>query len=653
MLTKALPSGSSARKDDVVNTISEIEYTLKKVGLFTIPWREHQQAQREFLNENFDAMDDDNSENVQSKELVGINDDILLQLTSHVYSVVSINPPVLYIADSREKYIIKAVIRFDREDTQESKNVKGQSQKIITRQQKLNYKDKIILAIPRRIVINNNLLTETRTYTITFVSKIDKKPFTIGPGSIDYIIGELDSKNKVLKKLDAGEALRAILNRYEEKGLAEVNESVTQPGYYYINKKFIANEITQIIDKGPDREQVLACANLLDELSTKWQNKDIFPTVIKWFTLAPFDYIFKSVNKWLTNFHDHGWSSSGKTTEGKIGLAIWRLHTNALRKDYQLGFGNIDNSARLGSVISRSTYPKVINEVGGLKEKINRPLLEIIKQQIESPFVRGKYLDGKYQNIPALCKLFMTSNPRPPDDSGYRSKTTIIHHSKDEVHERGQKEAIEFEKWLEPKLDLLGVLGDFIVQYVIFKPEKPEQSVLFSTNASYDDMAKEIIAEFYKLAGKGKPEWLDRTYEQRSIFEENTERAYFEIRAFLMNQISEAYNRYIRTMYRDHDPGIVIDLLTRMNFCLKNKLIPYLHEHIRKDGVEEIRITHGMLTELRRKVDHLEGVTTMKDLAKELPGFQYINGKIGPKSGWILAGKSADFIAFLEGKIED
>ena len=406
-----------------------------------------------------------------------------MQLAPHVYSVISINPPVLYIADSYQKYIVKAVIRFDSESSEESKNDKGQNQKIITRQQKLNLKDKIILAIPRRVVINNNLLTDTRTYTITFVNKIDKIPLKIGPGSIDYIISELDSRNKILKKLDAGEALRAILNRYEEKELAEVTESVTQPGFYYLKSKFVTHEITQKIDKAPDKNQVRACIELLDELSTRWQNPDIFPTVIKWFTLAPFGCIFKSNNRWLPNFHDHGWSSTGKTSLGKIGLAIWRLHTNALRKDYQLGFGNIDNTARLGFVISKSTYPKLINEVGALRAKYNRPLVEAIKQQIESLFVRGKYSDGKYQNIPALCNLFLTSNPRAPDDSGYRSRTTIIHHTRDEVHERNEPEAKKFEEWLESNLNTLGVLGDFIAWYAITKPEKPEQSVLLSNKS--------------------------------------------------------------------------------------------------------------------------------------------------------------------------
>ena len=120
--------------------------------------------------------------------------------------------------------------------------------------------------------------------------------------------------------------------------------------------------------------------------------------------------------------------------------------------------------------------------------------------------------------------MFFTSNPPPPIDSGYRSRTVLIHFSKDDVHERGQKEAVEFERWLDSNLNTLGVLGDFITRYTIIKPMKPEESILLSSDKSFENMAKEIITEFYKSAGKDKPEWLDRIYEQRSIVEENTER---------------------------------------------------------------------------------------------------------------------------------
>ena len=49
------------------------------------------------------------------------------------------------------------------------------------------------------------------------------------------------------------------LHRFEELGLAEVRESVTQPGYYYIKGKFETYEITQILDKEPNPEQVSEC----------------------------------------------------------------------------------------------------------------------------------------------------------------------------------------------------------------------------------------------------------------------------------------------------------------------------------------------------------------------------------------------------------
>jgi hypothetical protein len=587
-------------------------------------------------------------DNDYDDDLSGINYDILQRLSSHVYSVTSSDPPIMYVVHKGKRKIVKATIKFATETTSGKDK---QARKIV--KQLLLWKQQLVLAIPINMVINENPLDNTKTYQVTFMGR-SKKPFTVGPASIKFIIEELVSKGKVLKKDEAVDALTAILNRLEDLGLAEVRESVTQPGYYYIKGKFETYEITQVIDKEPDPNHVLACTSFLDELSTKWQNEDIFPTVIKWTTLAPFNYIFKTIDRWLKNIHDHGWSSSGKTSLGKIALAVWRLDTNAQKRDYQLGFGNIDNAARFGSIISRSTYPKVINEVGGLQDKFNRSLLELIKGAIESPYVRGKFFDGKYQNIPASCNLFLTSNSKPPDDSGYRSKTTLIQHTKDEVHERGQKEAVEFERWLDSKLHLLGVLGDFIARHVIVKPAKPEESILFC-DKSYDHMAKEITAEFYKSVGKERPEWLDRIFEQRSIVEENTEQAYFEIRGFLMDQITEAYSRHIRTVYsdKDPDPKVTIDFATRSNFCLANKLIPYLHDHSRRDGIQEIVITHDILAELKRKIDHIEGVTTMEDLGKELPNFEYTSRKLGGKARRVLAGSRNDFVNFLEGKIAE
>ena len=73
-LTLSSPPDSKA--DDVSNAILEIEYTLKEVGLFTIPRREHQQAQQELLEDAIGVNNGDDEEN----DLEGIYDNILAQL---------------------------------------------------------------------------------------------------------------------------------------------------------------------------------------------------------------------------------------------------------------------------------------------------------------------------------------------------------------------------------------------------------------------------------------------------------------------------------------------------------------------------------------------------------------------------------------------
>lgn len=102
-LTLASPPDS--KTDDVSNTILEIEYTLKGIGLFTIPRREHQQAQQELI-EGDNVVDEDDGDD--GNELQGIYSDILIKLGSNVYAVVSSNPPVMYVAHRRNTTSFKS-----------------------------------------------------------------------------------------------------------------------------------------------------------------------------------------------------------------------------------------------------------------------------------------------------------------------------------------------------------------------------------------------------------------------------------------------------------------------------------------------------------------------------------------------------------------
>jgi hypothetical protein len=141
---------------------------------------------------------------------------------------------------------MRFVIKFDRGETTDPAS--GQSMTVRT--QTLLPKHKLIYALPTKVVINDNPLTGNTTYTITFVSKRNKKPFTL-TGTISEIIAALDKKSKVMRPPEAKDALIAIVERYEQLGLAEIGDGITQPGFYKIDEKIRGYGINQRLDLDP------------------------------------------------------------------------------------------------------------------------------------------------------------------------------------------------------------------------------------------------------------------------------------------------------------------------------------------------------------------------------------------------------------------
>lgn len=65
--------------------------------------RKSSSQQQQQQQQNQDNEDDD---------LIGIHYDILQRLSAHIYSVVSSNPPVMYVVHKGKRKIIKAVVKF-------------------------------------------------------------------------------------------------------------------------------------------------------------------------------------------------------------------------------------------------------------------------------------------------------------------------------------------------------------------------------------------------------------------------------------------------------------------------------------------------------------------------------------------------------------
>jgi hypothetical protein len=138
--------------------------------------------------------------------------EIIFELSNHVYAILSENPPVMYVAHRAKRKIIKAVVNFSTETTTTTDftNTKQHNKKNI---QTLLWKHRLINAIPIKVIINDSPIDENKTYQITFMDRT-KKPFTIGPCSINSIMDKLDSDGKVVRKLEATDALKAILQTY-------------------------------------------------------------------------------------------------------------------------------------------------------------------------------------------------------------------------------------------------------------------------------------------------------------------------------------------------------------------------------------------------------------------------------------------------------
>ena len=142
-----------------------------------------------------------------------------------------------------------------------------------------------------------------------------------------------------------------------------------------------------------------------------YQNRlDLLGHSILFGVIAPCSFVFKvtraPILEWM---HLYGKPNASKSTSGKIILAIDGHEKDG---DYNVNIGHVDSIARLGDTISKTTFPKLVDEMDFTD---NRMLINNVKYAIDQPRLR-KVLDRSRnaEYIPALSAFIMTSNPPPP-----------------------------------------------------------------------------------------------------------------------------------------------------------------------------------------------------------------------------------------------
>jgi len=281
----------------------------------------------------------------------------------------------------------------------------------------LVYKERIAVVAPTRVIVYGSPIGGVTKYEVTLDGATLQKPLIVGPVTVDEISDRVVAEGLVYHKL-IYDALSAIIQAYIRKGKAEIRTEIESPGFYLVDGKLISVKynVGEL-----DTEKLKQAFGLFSELAEVWFKRiqDKFSTVIKWGAIAPFAYVLKQGGKWLQWLFLYGDSATGKTTLGKIVLKIWGLDF----KHEKTG-ASIDTVARLGYVLSMSTFPTLINEPGNALTK--EGVVEAIKNAVDTTLVRGKYVKGTYTEIPALALLIFTSNKFLPKDDALLRRFKVV-----------------------------------------------------------------------------------------------------------------------------------------------------------------------------------------------------------------------------------
>jgi predicted RNA-binding Zn-ribbon protein involved in translation (DUF1610 family) len=493
--------------------------------------------------------------------------------------------------------------------------------------ERLVYKERVTVVAPTKIVVYSNPIGGITKYEITFEGKTLRKPLTIGPASIDEISDRLRAEGLVYHSKLLNDVLNAIVQGAIRRERAEVREEIEAPGFYFVNNKIRAVKIElRQVSKDEIRDALLT----LNELA-EWYKHIIekFTMVVKWGLIAPFSYTLKQRGIWIPWLYLYGASHTGKTTLGEIILAIWGLGSQYVKTG-----ANIDTVARLGYVLSQSTFPMLINEPGGAL--IKDEIVEVLKSAIESTIVRGKYVRGSYIEMPSLAPLIFASNKvLPRDDALLRRFIVITFTIGEKIPE---EKAHEFTTKIKTRLRSLEALGFYVAEKMINE-----------YNGEIDDwqgIAEKILMEAYNYAGLEIPEWITTKYKaEENIYDDIKE----TIRNFLVKRINDEYNRFVGRVTVETPNGInyqdrtYLNFSERVNIVISNNLLPWAI--LRGD---EVLITTGIINELRGIAPNIEN---LKSIA-ELLGWEYrskFSRKIGGKvvSYSVIAVPISTFIEFL------
>ena len=115
-----------------------------------------------------------------------------------------------------------------------------------------------------------------------------------------------------------------------------------------------------------------------------------------------------------------------------------------------------------------------------------------------------------------------------------------------------------------------------------------------------------------------------------------------ELRTFLIYKINDAYSRHRKMDYTATE----IDISSKLDHCLKNKLVPFMSE-IDEDM---LIITIDIMKDIKMNDQVIENLTGLKDVGAQL-GFIYVNKNVNGRKMRVMEGKRDVFLGLINSEI--
>lgn len=118
-------------------------------------------------------------------------------------------------------------------------------------------------------------------------------------------------------------------------------------------------------------------------------------------------------------------------------------------------------------------------------------------------------------------------------------------------------------------------------------------------------------------------------------------------RSFLINKVNETYYKYYKSLEKNNEiPNLPFS--NKLNFCLDNRLIPFLNSDNIVDKNNEnltlIIVTSDLIHELKNKIPQ---ISSLNEVTRIIDGFEYGQKRVGGKNVRSIYGTKVQLLNFL------